>query len=117
MKVHHKYLHQQSVTMSHCLLLGLVAFAPNVFGMAPMQCNLSVLVTLQVSYLSHRLAIAIHSSKADHQQTLQGTEIQSAGHVSVCLVAEWTSVCLCLAALFRQLVRSGNLHPERFLPS
>ena len=31
-----------------------------------------------------------------------GTELRSAGHVSVCLVAEWPSVCFCLAALFRQ---------------
>ncbi len=35
-----------------CLLLNLAAFALGVFGSAPMQCDLSVLVTLQADFLS-----------------------------------------------------------------
>ena len=39
--------------MSHCLLLGLVIFALGMLGMAPMQCDLSVLVILQAAFIPH----------------------------------------------------------------
>ena len=39
--------------MSHCLLLGLVTLAPGGLGMASMQCDLSVLVTLQAAFIPH----------------------------------------------------------------
>ena len=39
-----------------------------------------------------------HSSTADQQRT----QLQSASHESVCLVPEWTSICLCLIAIFGQ---------------
>ena len=33
--------------------MGLVTFALGMLGMAPMQCNLSVLVTLQAAFIPH----------------------------------------------------------------
>ncbi len=66
-----------------------------------MQCDLSVLVTLQATApsLSHTQTsgCSIHQSIANNHRT----QLQHAGHEPVCLVPEWTSYCLCLPGLFK----------------
>ena len=76
-------------------------FCPRRFGGAPMQCDLSVLVTLQATSLSlshtQTSGWSIHKSMANNHKT----QLQPAGHELVCLVPEWTSICLCLPGLFK----------------
>ncbi len=82
------------------LLLNLAAFALGVFGGAPMQCNLSVLATLQADFLSlshtQTSGRSLHNSAANNRRL----QLQRAGHEPVCLVPEWTDICLCLPGLF-----------------
>ena len=68
------------------------------FRGAPMQCDLSVLVTLQATSqgLSHTQT-SIHKSMANNHKT----QLQHAGHEPVCLVPEWMNICLCLPGLFK----------------
>ena len=70
------------------------------FGDAPMQCDLSVLVTLQAAFMN--LSHARTSSWSIYELTANNhrTQLQRAGHEPVCLVPEWTSICLCLPGLF-----------------
>ena len=60
-----------------------------------MQCDLSVLV---IRFSHTQTSDCSHSSTADQQRI----QLQSASHESVCLVPEWTSICLCLTAIFGQ---------------
>ena len=81
-------------------------FRPGRFGgMPPVLCEGSVLAYLQAisfPYLLHRLATS--DSSADNLLTTNTCyrQPQRAGHEPVCLVPEWTSICLCLSGVFAQ---------------
>ena len=86
--------------MGRCQLLRPTASALGVSGGAPMQYDLSVLVTMQAAFMTSSRAqtnrCSAHESTANNHRTW----LQHAGHELVCLVPEWTSICLCLPGLF-----------------
>ena len=75
-------------------------FCPRRFGDAPMQCNLSLLVTLQAAFIYVFHAKASSWSICKSPAGNHKTRLQCAGHEPVCLVLGWTIACLYLPELF-----------------
>ena len=90
--------------MSHCLLLGLVTLvylgfiiALGALWMATMQCDLAVLVILQVAFTPHT-----PSSYCNLQLTGRPAKNTASERRPRACLPEWTSICMCLPATFRQ---------------
>ena len=76
------------------LLLG-HAITLCVTGFGPLQCDLSVLVSLQAASSHTRLRTRAHTDS-------QKEQLQHAGHERVCLVLGSVNTCMCLTALFNR---------------
>ena len=84
----------QCTYVPRSLLLGL-AITLGVTGFGPLQCDLSVLVSLQ--------AASSHTQTEDSAHTdSQREQLQCAGHEPVCLVPGSVDTCMCLIALLNR---------------